>query len=71
MGYRVWRKMVELRPEVIHDTFEERMRGQREAPVNVAEEQDALPLSWRRLNLVVRRQPPRLMPEMAVLYQLQ
>ena len=62
---------MELSTKMIHDAFEEGMRGQRKTSVNMAEEQDALPLPWRRLDLVVRRQPPGLMHELAVLYQLQ
>ena len=71
MGDGIRRKVMELSTEVIHDAFEEGMRGQRKTSVNMAEEQDALPLPWRRLNLVVRRQPPRFMHELAVLNQLQ
>ena len=71
VGDGIRREVMELSTKMIHDAFEERVGGQRETSVNVAEEQDAFPLPWRRLNLVVRRQPPRLMHELAVLYQLQ
>ena len=58
MSYCVGRKMVELRPEVVHYTSEEGMRRHREASVHVTEQQDALPLLGRRLSLALRRQPP-------------
>ena len=71
MGDGIRREVMELSTKMIHDAFKEGMWGQRKTSVNMAEEQDALPLPWRRLDLVVRRQPPGLMREQAVLYQLQ
>ena len=71
MGDGIRRKMVKLGPEVIHDALEERMRGQRKTSVDVAEEQDALPLPRHWLNLVLRRQPPGLVHDHSVLHQLQ
>ena len=71
MGDGIRRKMVKLGPEVIHDALEERMRGQRKTSVDMAEEQDALPLPGRWLDLVLRRQSPGLVHEHSVLHQLQ
>ena len=71
VGYRVRRKMMELRPEVIHNTSEEGVGRQGEAPEHVAEQQDALSLLRRRLRLALRRQPPRLVGNHALLHQLQ
>ena len=71
MSYCVGRKMVELCPEVVHDTSEEGMRRQREAPVHVTEQQDTLSLLRRRLRLALRRQSPRLVLDQALLHQLQ
>ncbi len=48
MGDGIRGKMVKLGPEVIHDALEERMRGQRKTSVDMAEEQDALPLPGRK-----------------------
>ena len=70
MSYCVGGKMVKLRPKVVHYTFEEGMRRQRETSVHVAEQQDALPLPGRRLGLAFRRQPPRLVRNHSVLHQL-
>ena len=39
--------------------------------MDVAEKQDALPLLGRRLDLILRRQPPGLMHDHSVLHQLQ
>ena len=47
------------------------MRGQRETSIDMAEQQDALPLPGRRLGLALRRQPPRLVHDHPVLHQLQ
>ena len=58
MSYGIRGKVVKLRPEVVHYAFEERMWGQGETSMHVAEQQDALPLPGRRLGLTLRRQPP-------------
>ena len=62
---------MELSTKVIHDAFEEGVRGERKTSVNMAEEQDALPLLGHRLRLALRRQPPRLVDDHAMLHQLQ
>ena len=70
MSYRIRRKVMELRPEVVHNTSEERMGRQGETSGHVAEQKNALSLLWRRLHLAFR-QPPRLIDDHAVLHQLQ
>ena len=61
---------MELRPEVSHDTSEEGVGRQGEAPEHMAEQQNALPLLRRRLRLAFR-QPPGLVDDHAMLHQLQ
>ena len=58
MGDGIRGKVVELRPKVVHYAFEERVRGQGETSMHVAEQQDALPLPGRPLGLTLLRQPP-------------
>ena len=62
---------MELRPEVIHNTSKEGVGRQGEAPIHVVEQQDTLSLLRCRLRLALRRQPPRLVGNHALLHQLQ
>jgi len=71
MGNSIRGKVVKLCPEVVHNALEERMRGQRETSIDMAEQQDTLPLPGRRLDLILRRQPPRLVHDHPVFHQLQ
>lgn len=57
IGNRIRRKMVELRPEIVQESTNERVGWHGETSLDVGEKQNSLAVAWLRLDLPLRQSP--------------